>query len=999
MKLSKSDFIFLGISFVILTLFSLLLYLDFNKKIEVSGVQQIGTITFKREVAQRRYSSQVVWEDVEQHVPVYNNDYIRTSEASEAVIHLTDGSEINIDEVSMIQISLQDGKGININFDHGSMSAKRNGLAGGKLAAINIKSKNSSISIDDSDIQLTRRKDEKLDLTVSKGSASVSTGGEKTVVNVNEKALISAGDKTRIVKLKFNLLSPSMNKRLFSESKKQEVNFKWDTSGRLGKYRIEISRHRNFKKILARSDRGMEETWQRQFSPGGYFWRVSAINSTTNKREFSEPAKFNIIYHGKPKLVSPTFGKVLKNLKGKMAVNFKWTKDSFAKDYVVELSSEPDFSSIVKRISTKRSNISISGISQGKYFWRVKRVGNDPQDDKSSYSKRGSFSVSNVEELAAPVLIRPEKNSNINILDLKSEGMVFSWSGNSQVKNFKLEISKDSKFSSIVKSFEVRGNYRLIKENFAAGKYFCRVMANVKGRLGRYSEATPFEVVSGVELEILGGEKRDFVLGKKKSEKVVFAWKSNLQQGKFRLDVSKDPLFKKLESHVVSGKKSKILNLSGGGQYYWRVVALGKNNKAIATSKTGSVLLQGGDKQSDGKKATLVVLSPVRKSKIFINSKFVGYRSVRREVEASKNLKLLIRTPGFRDYRKTLNLKEGETYNVNPTLINRNLLSRVYWTRRLGVSLASSPVSSEDKIVVATRRGVLKVISHSGNVLFSKSFDAGFESTPVIKDNRIFIVDVMGLLRAISIDNGRVIWQKKLSGPLILGAKPIIRGDYIYVANGYGGVECLELTGKFKWKQELRESIYSSPQIFRDKLIVVTDSTQVVGIDLSDGDIDWRQAVKGRVIGSAPKIWKNLLYFGTDAGFLYCVDPRDGDVNWKFRADGSLNATPLIIDNLIFFGSSRGTIYSLELASGKEVWKVALKRAVRGNPIYAFGQIILSDFKTVYSLSPDGGKLLWKKSFSSKIKTSPVISGKTVLVVLKNGEIVSLRGELLQKVH
>ena len=84
MKLLSSDFLALGISAIIISTFSVLLYADFTKKIEVDGVKQIGTITFKREIAQRKYQSQVVWEEVKQSYPVYNNDSIRTSEDSES---------------------------------------------------------------------------------------------------------------------------------------------------------------------------------------------------------------------------------------------------------------------------------------------------------------------------------------------------------------------------------------------------------------------------------------------------------------------------------------------------------------------------------------------------------------------------------------------------------------------------------------------------------------------------------------------------------------------------------------------------------------------------------------------------------------------------------------------------------------------------------------------------------------------------------------------------
>jgi len=191
MKLSSSDFWTLGISAVIIAAFSVLLYADFAKKIEVDGAEQIGTITFKREVAQRRYQAQVVWEEVKQSYPVYNNDSIRTSDNSEAVIHLLDGTDINVDENSMIMLSAL-AEGININFAHGSISANRERVAGAAVAAITIRSNDTTVSIDRSNIQLSQLDNMELDLTVSEGTARVKTAAseDSLTVNTNEKAII-----------------------------------------------------------------------------------------------------------------------------------------------------------------------------------------------------------------------------------------------------------------------------------------------------------------------------------------------------------------------------------------------------------------------------------------------------------------------------------------------------------------------------------------------------------------------------------------------------------------------------------------------------------------------------------------------------------------------------------------------------------------------------------------------------------------------------------------
>jgi hypothetical protein len=232
MKLLKGDSLVIAGSALIISASSALLYADFTRKIDAGDLKQIGTITFKREVAQRKYQSQVVWEEIEQNFPVFNNDSIRTSELSEAVIHLHDGTDINVDENSMIMLSTLENA-ININFEHGSISANRSGISGTDISAINIKSMDATVSIDKGNIQLTQLDNQELDLTVSEGQAKIKDAKGETLVKVNEKALISSDrQETKIVQLNFNLKTPSPNRYIVSDTARADVEFEWGVEGK-----------------------------------------------------------------------------------------------------------------------------------------------------------------------------------------------------------------------------------------------------------------------------------------------------------------------------------------------------------------------------------------------------------------------------------------------------------------------------------------------------------------------------------------------------------------------------------------------------------------------------------------------------------------------------------------------------------------------------------------------------------------------------------------------
>src|SRR6266540_824926 len=70
------------------------------------GHEQIGTITYKDHVAERKLSAQVVWNGLEQNGPVFNGDTIHTALGSSATIHLTNQSDISLGEETLVRLDV-----------------------------------------------------------------------------------------------------------------------------------------------------------------------------------------------------------------------------------------------------------------------------------------------------------------------------------------------------------------------------------------------------------------------------------------------------------------------------------------------------------------------------------------------------------------------------------------------------------------------------------------------------------------------------------------------------------------------------------------------------------------------------------------------------------------------------------------------------------------------------------------------------------------------------
>ena len=186
MKFLTSSLIAISIS--ALALCSYYLYRELTFRIEKKGGEVIGTITFKKRNASRRYTDSVIWEEIAQESEIYNYDAIRTMEYSSAILTLKDGTKIELDQNTMLVVVMGD-KGLNINFDSGGVTAQN---TSGSQGPITLNSKDASISLAGGDISVNSG-DEGTSIHLNSGSATIAAGGKELGISQNESATLKGG--------------------------------------------------------------------------------------------------------------------------------------------------------------------------------------------------------------------------------------------------------------------------------------------------------------------------------------------------------------------------------------------------------------------------------------------------------------------------------------------------------------------------------------------------------------------------------------------------------------------------------------------------------------------------------------------------------------------------------------------------------------------------------------------------------------------------------------
>ncbi|MBL8019516.1 MAG: FecR domain-containing protein [Leptospirales bacterium] len=576
----RDDWFFVGVSILIIALFSSLLYYDFNRKRSGGSGEAIGTITFKHRVAQRKFDNQVIWDDLDMETVLYNRDSIRTADLSEAVITLKDGTKIQLDESSMIILNITD-KSADINFAYGSVQAKRETKEGEEVAALNIRTQdNKVISIQNSDVKLSKTGDEDLALTVQRGEANVQTAnGQTQKVEKDQKATIS--NEISVKKVLLRPIAPGDGSRAFITENQKTFEFSWVQPAEAVTF--ELATDRGFGRVISRSTLTGDRTAV-ALGDGSYFWRLSARDARTGAVDFSDARRFTVIRNAPSGMLSPIDGARFDYVTEEPLITFAWSKSELASGYKLEIARDAGFGNMVSSTDTSSTSIA-KKLGAGTYYFRVTTV----SEQAGAVSGPAlSLVVGKKEKITPPQPLRPA-GERIGRVLLEKEGLPFAWNTNRDIRSTQLQISTTENFSNTVYSGSSETNFLNVKQSLKEGRYFWRLQGlDRSGNPTDYSATQSFFVTEAEKIALRSpGNAQDFDPAQIRQDGVLLSWDGpDLSQ--FRILVSPNQtLNPAILSEVTATRARNLKNLTPG-RYYWKVVLLSQNGGVLTESETRS---------------------------------------------------------------------------------------------------------------------------------------------------------------------------------------------------------------------------------------------------------------------------------------------------------------------------------------------------------------------------------------------------------------------------
>ncbi len=333
----------------------------------------------------------------------------------------------------------------------------------------------------------------------------------------------------------------------------------------------------------------------------------------------------------------------------------------------------------------------------------------------------------------------------------------------------------------------------------------------------------------------------------------------------------------------------------------------------------------------------------------------------------------------------------------NRSLLIRTILIRLlFLVPLLSLTACSTPSNDEPP-------AELTEISHAEYIKLLWSRDTGkgvvnkyVSMEPFIQGNKIYTIDVTGLISQMDSDSGKLDWFYE-SG---LKTNTGLAGDAAsLVATSPNGEVVLfdydENSIKQRWKQQLKSEIRTKAVLSGTQVFIRTVDGKLSSLDSSNGEIQWTVSHRVPALSltgnSFPLVTDNLVLSGFDDGKLIAFDRKNGSTVWEHTVSAprgrseierlvDLDGQFVLLNNIIYISSFQGNLSAVTVDSGQVLWSREFSsfKAMDADQ----QALYLTDSKShVWSIDRRTGSAFWKQDVMNARKlTAPRLIGDKIVV-------------------
>lgn len=354
-------------------------------------------------------------------------------------------------------------------------------------------------------------------------------------------------------------------------------------------------------------------------------------------------------------------------------------------------------------------------------------------------------------------------------------------------------------------------------------------------------------------------------------------------------------------------------------------------------------------------------------------------------------------------------------------------MPRLAWVRNLGTNIyMSSPIVYNGYLYVAsiddneTGKAVLvKMNAKTGELSWKFSLSASVRNSIAADSGRILVQDVHGLLYAIDMESGQLVWKKDLEIGMIppLNDGLIATGGVVYAGTGKSLAAFDVNSGKQVWQNtEWNRGEGCTATLSMNQNHVLIGHAHWGGLFANDANTGkmlwgtWDGELRHR---SSSAAMHGDIFYILSSQSLFAIEARSGRVMFrkKLGYDVNVSSTPLVTDSEIIFGTSNRGIVALDRETLDEKWNFKTNPAmiysapyigehpatVETSPILVGDKVYFgASDGTVYAICHKTGKLYWKYHTGAPFFASLAVSGNSIYAVDFSGNVYAFIAEMKQ---
>ncbi len=258
---------------------------------------------------------------------------------------------------------------------------------------------------------------------------------------------------------------------------------------------------------------------------------------------------------------------------------------------------------------------------------------------------------------------------------------------------------------------------------------------------------------------------------------------------------------------------------------------------------------------------------------------------------------------------------------------------REHWRAWVSSEIIAPPVIVGDTVVVHAYDGrIFGLNAADGERLWVyestvPALSLRGNSMPMINDGQVIVGLASGKVVALSLREGKVIWEAVVAVPegrseleriVDIDGTPVIRDGVVYVAAYHGRVAAISaITGRVLWARDM--SSYHGVAVDQDQVYVADDQDRLWALDRNSGAVLWRQDALEKRELTTPVLYGDMVFVADAAGYIHWISKINGNVVARFElSETGFNLRPLIADDVLYLKDRHNALYAIKTSGARK---------------------------------------------------------------------------------